>query len=101
MRALATWHRRPLFTLLVAWVIASATSLTLWVAAQAHSLEHGLNEMLYRLGATESSVHVDVLGGWPRLALVYAAVVLLPPLAVLGMWRRAARREASASVQAV
>lgn len=96
---LSQWRAAPITALAAAWAAASAAGLTLYLVSSARDLERGLEGAAYGLGATEANVHVDLLGAWPQLVGLYAAVALLPPAVLVGLWWRA--RSAAGRVRAV
>lgn len=91
MNWLRQWRPAPMATLLVAWVVGTATVLTLYFVAQARIVEREWTEMGFRLGATAADFHVNWLEMFPQLAAIYLAVVVLPPATLWIFWRRARR----------
>jgi hypothetical protein len=92
MRPPAQWSARGVTALMVAWIAASGTALTLWLVAEARGFARAFAEVGKSLGATSMEIEVDLLGAWPQLLPLYAVVVLLPAAAFVLMWRRARRR---------
>jgi hypothetical protein len=91
MRWLRQWHRGPVTALIVAWVLGSGALLTLYFVAVARSIERDYTGMGFRLGATETQMHVNWLAMWPQLVGYYGVVVVVPPAVFWLLWRRARR----------
>ena len=89
MRWLSQWHRRPIAILSVAWTAIAATGLTLYLIAYGHSVERSWEDIGFHLGAMSGEIHVQWLDMWPQLAAMYLGLVVLPPLALVLLWRLA------------
>jgi hypothetical protein len=92
MRWLSQWRRGPIITVIVAWIMCTGTTLTLFVIAQARSVVRMFEDMGFRSGATEAEFHVKWAETLPQLLLPFLLIVLLPPSVLLLLWLRAQTR---------
>ena len=91
---LGQWRPAPMAALLIAWIVGTAALLTLYFVAVARSVERDYTEMGFRLGASEAHMHVNWLAMWPQLVAYYGVVVVVPPVLLWLLWRRARRAAA-------
>lgn len=81
MRNHFRWSSRAVTILLVAWIAASGTALTLWIVAEARRFGRAFVAVGESLGATSGEIEMDLLRAWPQLLPLYAVVVVLPAAA--------------------
>jgi hypothetical protein len=91
MHWLRQWRPAPMAALLTAWIVGTAALLTIFFVALGRSMERDYNQLGFRLGATEAHIRVTWDGMWPQLVGYYGVVVVLPPVLVWLLWRRARR----------
>ena len=91
MNWLRQWRPAPMAALLFAWVASTGALLTLYFVAQARLVEREWTDMGFRLGGSSADMHVNWIAMWPQLAAIYLTVVVLPPVALWMLWRRARR----------
>jgi len=89
MSWLKEWQRGPIVSLIVAWIASTGAILTIFFLAQARSAERAMREMGVLLGAGAAAPQVDWLGALPQIVGYYMLIVLLPPLVLWLLWRRA------------
>jgi hypothetical protein len=99
MRWLKQWRRGPIAALIIAWVVCSGTTLTLFFLARVRSAEREYADMGFRAGGAPVAFRIDWIRALPWLAAYYAIIVLLPPTLLFLLWRRARRDEGAPGVQ--
>jgi hypothetical protein len=88
---LKEWRVGPIATLALAWIVCVGGALTTFFLAQARAAERYFEEMGFRLGASAAQFRVQWLDMWPRILGAYLIFVVLPPLLLWLLWRRAQR----------
>jgi hypothetical protein len=86
---LKQWQRGPIMTIIVAWVACTGAILTIFFLAEARSAERAMQEIGFRLGPGAAAPRIDWLGALPQIVAYYILLVLLPPLVLWLLWRRA------------
>ena len=89
MSRLKQWQRGPIVTLIVAWIACTGAILMIFFLAQARSAERVIREMGFRLGAGAAAPQIDWIGALPQIVGYFLLIVLLPPLVLWLLWRRA------------
>jgi hypothetical protein len=98
MRWLREWRSGPITALIIAWIICSGTTLTLFIVARVRSAEREYADMGFRAGGSLVAVRINWAGALPGLLTYYAVLVLLPPTLLFLLWRRARRDEGGADI---
>jgi hypothetical protein len=88
---LSGWRKGPIATLALAWLVCSGAVLTIYFVAQLRSAERSFAEMGLRLGPGAGLLRVNWLDALPQLLAAYVIFVIVPPVLLWLLWRRARR----------
>jgi hypothetical protein len=90
MRPLSQWTRRTVGLVSLAWLLAGAAALALWVGWSIAQLRAAFQRSAAGVGGTMTSFGVDLhapLRDWLPLLAVYGTVVLAPAVLFVLAWR--------------